>query len=118
MANLHVLQKSGSEVTVVAHVPIPLGNNPAGVPWRTATAGSGLGATSVLKDGDGTLGTISSAEKTQLGTGAVFEYVTTLRIGTTALANINAYLDAEFTRISGEVLASLQDRLGFWGYVR
>ena len=39
MANLHVLEQVGpSRFRVVLHVAIPVGNNPAGFPWRTAVA--------------------------------------------------------------------------------
>lgn len=64
------------------------------------------------------LGQITAAELATIATGALYEAVTTLRIGSVQLANINAYLDGEFTRITSEVLALLQDQLNFYGFTR
>jgi hypothetical protein len=117
LANIHVLTKNGSEVTVAAHVAIPTGNNVAGNPWRTVLINSGIGGKTVMATGSG-LGQITAAELATIATGALYETVVTLRIGTVQLANINAYLDGEFARISGEVQAALQDQLNFFGYIR
>src|SRR5437660_6433122 len=111
MANLHVLSKQGSDVTVAAHIAIPSANNTAGVNWRAALIASGVGGKTVLPDGDGTGGTISAAEKAQLTSGAVYEVLDVIHVGIpSAGAAINAYLDARYSEISARVLTDLQDR--------
>jgi len=94
----------------VLHVAIPAGNNPAGVPWRTAVAAHvDALKPSVLPDGDGTAGTISAAEKAQIISGAVLEVVREEKGQTTAsAANIYALRSAA-------ILAELQVRYGQYG---
>ena len=75
MANIHILSTDGTEFTAVFHILIPASNNAAGVPWRTVVLRTGGGGQTVLPDGDGTLGTISAAEKAQIVSGAVVELV-------------------------------------------
>lgn len=119
MANLHVLTKTENDVTVAAHIAIPATSNTAGVSWRTALINSGLGGATVLKDGDGTGGTISAAEKTQLATGALYEVVDQIHVSIpSGAAAINAYLDSRYSEISARALAFLQDRLNYFGYSR
>ena len=111
MANIHVLEQTApGRFRVVLHVAIPAGNNPAGVPWRTAVAASVNAAKpSVLPDGDGTNGTISAAEKAQIISGAVFEVVREEKGQTTAsAANIYALRSAA-------ILAELQARYNQYG---
>ena len=45
MSNIHVLEATGGRVHLVMHVAIPVGNNSAGVPWRTALIASDKGIT-------------------------------------------------------------------------
>ncbi len=111
MANLHVLEQTApGRFRVVLHVAIPAGNNPAGVPWRTAVAAHVDAAhPSVLPDGDGTAGTISAAEKAQLVSGAVYEAVREEKgQTTTSAANIYALRSAD-------ILADLQARYAQYG---
>ena len=111
MANLHVLEQIGpGRFRVVLHVAIPVGNNPAGFPWRTAVAAHVDAAKpSVLPDGDGTAGTISAAEKAQIISGAVLEVVREEKGQTTAsAANIYALRSAA-------ILAELQVRYNQYG---
>lgn len=118
MANIHSLIKNGSEVTVAVHVAIPSANNSVSVNYQVALIGSGVGGKTVLPDGNGMLGTIAAAEKTAILNGSLYEEITTLRVDSVPGAGINAFLDAEFTRISGEVLARLQNQLKYWGFTR
>lgn len=119
MANIHSLvNMGGADYQVVVHLAVPAGNNPAGTPWQTAVANMADGGTTVLKDGDGTGGTISAVEKAQIIAGTVVEVVTTLRLDTVALANVSAFLTAEFTRIQTQTLAELQVKLRFFGATR
>jgi len=113
MANLHVLEQIGpARFRVVLHVAIPAGNNPAGVPRRTAVAAHVDAAKpSVLPDGDGTAGTISAAEKAQIISGAVYEVVRDEK------GQTGAGINAMFAARSAEVLAALQARLAQFGRI-
>ena len=117
MANIHVLNSQGVDYRVAIHIAIPNANNSAGFNWRTMLLRSGLGGTTILTDGDGTGGTISASEKALIVSGALYEMITTIRVDS-AGANVNAYLDAEYTRISNETLLRLQDMLKYYGYTR
>ena len=111
MANLHVLEQIGpGRFRVVLHVAIPAGNNPAGFSWQTAVAAHvDASKPSVLPDGDGTAGTISAAEKAQLTSGAVYEFVREEK------GQTGAGINAMFAQRSAEVLAALQARLAQFG---
>lgn len=113
MANLHVLEQIGpARFRVVLHVAIPAGNNPAGVPWRTAVAAHvDALKPSVLPDGDGTAGTISAAEKAQIISGAVLEVVREEKGQTTASAA------SIYALRSAAILAELQVRYDQYGRV-
>ena len=117
MASMHVLTQGGGQVTVVMHIAIPSANNTVGTNWQTALIGSGLGGTTVLKDGDGTLGTILAAEKASIASGAIYEVVAQLQPESTASgAALVAWLNQQYAVRSGMALLNLQDRLKYWGY--
>jgi hypothetical protein len=116
MANMAVLAGNGVDYTVVVHVAIPVANNVAGTPWRTALVNSGLGRPSILPAGDGTLGTISAADVALIASGALYEYVTTIRVGTVQAAQQVAYVTAQFPVISATVLAALELQLQYFGF--
>lgn len=117
MANLHILVRDGQEFRVVAHVPVAAGNNSAGVPWRTAVLRSKLSTgLSVLPDGDGTAGTISAAEKTDLASGALVEIQTSIK-PTIESENNDAYLAAQFLLIQAEAQARFTAALKWFGRV-
>lgn len=120
MANLHILERTGDDFRVVVHVSVPGGNNSAGLAWVTAVLRSGRGGTTILPSGDGTGGTIAAAELTSIQAGSLVEVVTTLRILSAGQsgAQINAYLDGEFTRITTETQGALQAALAQYGRVR
>jgi hypothetical protein len=112
MSNIHILESSGPrKFRVVYHIPVPAGNNSAGTPWRTAVARSKINqaSPSVLLDGDGTGGTISSAEKAQIQSGAIYEVVYDEK-GQNATT-----IAATFARRSSEILSELQAELAQYG---
>lgn len=117
MARLHILHRTDNEVLVVAHVLTPTGNNDVGVPWSLAVQNSGLYGVTILRDGDGTGGTIDAVEKAQLVSGALVEVTTTLR-PQTAQEPINDYLDGVFTPIRTDTQDKLRDRLRHFGKTR
>lgn len=108
---MHVLTQTQTRFRVVLHIAIPAGNNLAGVPWRTAVVRSGLGGKTILPDGDGTAGTISAAEKTNIVTdGSVFEEVIewdVTRNGTLSGAAILTYMNELYALRSAEVLSGV-----------
>ena len=114
MANTHVLTATGNTITLVLHIAIPATSNSVGVPWRTALTRSGIGGTTILPDGDGTGGTISTLEKADISSGAIYELVTSPKRMTTT----NAALDAFYAKVSAEILAGLQTQLAFYGHTR
>lgn len=123
MANLHVLNFGSQGYKVVVHVAVPAGNNQAGVPWQTALINSkccGAGS-SIMTSGDGTNGTISATELSQVQAGAVYEEVIEADAdnvsGMTAQAR-SAYLDSLVTEATARVQARLQRHLKFFGATR
>ncbi len=127
MAKAHVLTTQGQVSRVAFHISIPAaGNNGAGIQWRTAVKNSGVAfpegkaGTTILPDGDGTGGTISSTEKTDLVNGLIVEAVSndvTIPSGLTT-AQANAFLDDLHAAKAAEVQAIIQARLQYFGYTR
>jgi hypothetical protein len=66
---------------------------------------------SVLRDGSGTDGTISAAEKAQIVSGAIYEAVREEK------GQTGAGITAMFAARSAEVLAALQARLSQYGRI-
>jgi hypothetical protein len=122
MTNMHVLTKTGVTYRIVGHVAVPVGNNLAGVSYRLAVVRSKLGGTTVLPDGDGTAGTISAAEKTNIVTdGSLYEIVYDLDVtqgGSISGAAILTYMDQDFAARSSEALTFLQGQLVQFGRTR
>lgn len=124
MANMHVLGSAPGGYTIICHFAIPATSNDAGLAHRTAYVRRVGTLTTVLPDGDGTLGTISSAEKTSLTqtTPTLAEVPKIFQIPSDwdALsgANKNARLDAWFTVAQTEWQNSQADVLRYWGYTR
>jgi hypothetical protein len=118
---MHVLTGDGDRRwTIVMHIPVPgpPAVNSVGVNWREAVLNSGLGGTTSLPDGDGTVGTISAAEKALVNAGELYEYRATTEIDGQGTDNISrqALLRALYADTSAKVLADLQRRLKFYGY--
>lgn len=121
MANWHSLSGTvdGNSFLIVYHVPIPIANNRASVSYRTALVNSGIGGKTQLPDGDGTLGTISAAEKTSIQSGALYEYSEYFPTNPgQTLAQLQAAVDAKFTALSdvnGTLVKALQAQLTYFG---
>lgn len=94
MANMHMMGLDGTEFDVIFHFAVPNSNNTSGVNWQVVVLRMGYGTTQ-LPDGDGTLGTISSAEKASIAAGALAEVRQRVK-PTTASFPTGAQLDAMF----------------------
>jgi hypothetical protein len=120
MADVHILDGEGGKLKMACHIPIPSTNNSANVNWRSALIRSRIGGATVMVDGDGTGGTISAAEKTSIQNGELFEEVIEIlpdTAGSSGAAQL-AYVDARYNATVTRVLASLQDRLKYFGLNR
>lgn len=119
MSKVHVLAGDGDGhiYNLVIHIPVPAGNNDAGLPWRTCLVNSGLGGVTALKTGTGP-GQITAAELAQVASGEVYE--TTASINTQGIvgAGMGAAVDAFAAQVSAERLAELQKALNWFGVVR
>jgi len=119
MSDMHVIDGDGKGTwRVVMHFDVPDINNAVAVNFRTALINSGLATTTVLPDGDGTEGTISAAEKTDLTNGVKFEHVFSLDLddsGTTTSSRI-ASLQAAYARENTAVVDNVKSRLKFFGH--
>lgn len=114
MSNIHITTIDGNEVTAVLHFAIPATSNAAAVPWQTIAARV-FGTTS-LPAGDGTAGTISSAEAASITSGAIVEQVQTFKIGTSNPTG--AQMDAAHAAAQTTFLAALQARYNRYGTTR
>lgn len=118
MSDIHVLEGTGDRWRVVMHFTIPNVNNQVGTNYRTALVSSGLGGTSILTEGIGA-GNISTAELALIATGEIYEHVASLLIETGgAGASQVAMLTAEYNRLSSAVIATLQNKLKYYGYTQ
>jgi hypothetical protein len=125
MSDIHVIAGNGAgEWSVVFHFDVPDVNNAAGVNVRTALLRSGLIAqhgeppsVSVLPDGDGTGGTIETAEKDKIAAGEVYEHVERLTLNGVGMTNPlrTTLLRERYAALDSENLSVLQDRLNFFG---
>ena len=106
----------GTEFSAAFHIAIPATNNTAGCPWRTVVLRNGGGKT-ILPDGDGTLGTISAAEKTQILAGEIMELVTSGGWGAGTFPT-GAQLDAIAAAIVSNYLAAMQLKYSRYGMTR
>jgi len=124
MANMHVRGRSPRGYSVVCHFAIANTNNDVGLNYRTAYARSKGTLATVLPDGDGTLGTISSAEKTSVtqAAPALAEALLEFQIpddwGALNGAQKNARLDDWYAVASAEWVSGNAALLQFWGYTR
>lgn len=120
MSDIHVLTDNGrGKVSVVLHILTPVGTNVPGVPWAVALVNSGLGGTTRMKDGDGTNGTISTAEKTAIEAGTLYEtsisYALEDGSGTDTAAQ-RAALRALSVREKAAATKDIQRRLKYFGH--
>ncbi len=117
MADIQILTGSGDGKSwrAVFHFDVPNVSNSVGVNIRTALVNSGIGLNTdtnrrtILPDGDGTNGTISSAEKALLDSGERYEHVFTVMAessGTTnaqLLATVRSYYAQENNRMQQQI---------------
>ena len=120
MANIHVLDRGvDGKFHVAYHFNTPAGNNSATVSWATALINSGIGGKTVLPDGDGTKGTISSTEKASIVSGTVLEVVVSVDVtdggANTTVSQMTTYLNANYAVVQTAVQADLQRRLAWFG---
>jgi len=120
MAKAHVLDATGANSRIAFHIAVPAGNNASGIAWTVAVKNSGIGGTTILPDGDGTGGTISSSEKTDITNGVTYEFVRNdVPIpGGLNLAGANAFLDALHAAAVSEIQPQLQAKLNYFGFTR
>jgi hypothetical protein len=120
MSNVHVLERGGATYRMAFHIPIPAGNNSAGLAWSAVLLKSGLGGTTVLVDGNGTGtdGGISTTEKAAIAAGTVFEVVDQVDTGGLSGAPLAAFIDARFAARTTEAQARLSAQLAWWGQTR
>jgi hypothetical protein len=118
MGNTHVLDRIGpTRYRVAFHIAVPNGNNSASVSWANALKHSGQGGRTILPDGDGADGPISSAEKTAITNCTVYEHVGDIDMqGATGPAR-QALVDNAYNAAVTEVQAKLQAELGQFGRV-
>lgn len=127
MADIHILQKGADgRYSLVFHFSVAAGDNDvpgsAGgmVTWREALVVSlGGSPTSTLPSGDGTKGTISSAEAADLAAGTVLErsYSFPLDSGGSTNAQRAASVRAFYVQKKAEVTAEIQASLGYCGAI-
>jgi hypothetical protein len=109
----------GNNYQVIYHIPIPSASNKVGMSYQNALIASGIGGTTILKDGDGTGGTISAAEKADIQAGKIYEVVQqqTANPGQT-VGDLAAILNANYTalaNITGPFLSGLANQLSYFG---
>lgn len=122
MSSVHVLSSASTNATLVYHFPVPNTNNSAGVNWRlvvsrsrsTVAAGVTTPPKSILPSGDGTGGTISNAEATQIANGEIAEVVMTEK----SRPSTNAQLDEMYNKRLAQFQAEMLDKLSYFGYTR
>lgn len=117
MSDYHILSADqyGNRYTVAFHIPVPLADNQALYPYRTALiefqGGSGA-ITSAVPFIEGT-------EETQMKAGEVFEVVESFNSNPLeTLSQKRDKLDSRHGELVTQVQQDFQDRLGFWGYSR
>lgn len=111
----------GNRFNILFHIPIPNVNNDAGITYRTALVGSGLGGLTRMETGVGA-GKITAAEATQIANGEIYEheeFMTTYP--GEAATGLRNRVDARYTQLanaSGDFLKELQNQLRFYGFDR
>lgn len=118
MADIHVLKGSTQgEYKLIFHFPVANTNNTAGVSFRTALVNSGLAVTQ-MKDGDGTGGTISAAEKANILAGIIYEHAVDFPVdsGGASGAQVLATVRAKYASENTQVTADIGKILKYFGY--
>ena len=119
MIDILVIEGRGKGIwKVVLRFDVPDINNAVGINYRAALKNSGRDLTSVLKSGDGTNGTISSADQTLLTDGVVFEHVIDLDLegpGSTT-ASQRAILRSAWATEEALTIETLKGRLKYFAH--
>ena len=119
MSDIHVKTGDGAgKWTLIFHFAIPDITNVVNVNYRTALINAGMVATSSLPSGDGTNGTISSAEETALADGSLYEVSKSVSIegvGATT-GSRQALIREAFTITKERTIAKLQNVLKYFGH--
>lgn len=118
----HALDGSadGNSYRIAYHIPIPSANNGAGVNYRAALVGSGIGGTTVMTEGNGS-GQITTAEKALIASGQILEVVEQYQTNPTEVSNattLQTNITTRYTALantSGVFITALKNRLAFWG---
>jgi hypothetical protein len=119
MAAIHVLSgaETGGSFQVVFHFPVPDTNNSVGVNYRAALVASGKGGSTRLTEGTGP-GEITTAEKAQIESGAVYEHSRTIQQsgGDLSTPNLLAEVRSFYSRDKGDLTARIAVALQYFGY--
>lgn len=118
MADIHVLAGDGSgNWSFVFHYAVPNDDNDVGVSIRTALVNSGIGGGTNMAEGAGP-GEITTAEKSLVETGEVFEYPFSFAAesGATNNAEMVTAVKAQYTRLQSVIWARIQKQLKYYGH--
>ncbi len=122
MANVHVLDIVGGQVRLVCHVPMPTGVNAVGMAFKDAYLQHHGPGTTVLKDGDGSFGTISPEEKAAVVAGDLIESVQ-WRIPQGDWAQLSdaeqdVILDEGFADLVEDITEQVETQFYYYGFTR
>ena len=100
------------------HFAVPDQTNAVGNSYRTALVASGIGGTSQMEVGTG-LGQIEQSEMDDIEAGELYEhsFACAAESGASTNAEMLALIRAEYARLEDPVLAELQNRLRYYGYI-
>ena len=117
MADIHVLDGNGTTWRIAMHLAVPDINNPVGVKYRTALVNSGLGGTTAMAEGVGA-GQISSAEKTLVEAGELYEHIASFRAesGGTSAEDLRNALQQFYAQEKDDTIAHMQRQLRYFGH--
>jgi hypothetical protein len=116
MSNYHIreITEDFKTVNIVFHIPIPVGNNAIGLPWRDVLVrylGGAANIHSVLPE------VVNTQEETDMKAGIIFEKLITTRFTSTNLTDVQrlVQVEAAFTATKAEELAAKQIQLKYFG---
>ncbi len=105
------LSDKGHRVSGYAHSTVPAGNNDIGTPWSQALIEYLEDTTSQVPSS-----VLPAGRQTDLDSGAKYEWAFTIDVNAHETpANKEAEVQSELVILEPDILASLQNRLQFWG---
>ena len=111
MANIHIkeLDLKNKTVNCIFHVPVPVANNGAGIPWSNVVKNS-LNPIAEMSYNDQT-------ENTAIENGEILETSVTVRFSSTSLTDAQrlAEIEAKYEAESVILLQKLANKLKFFG---